>query len=102
MLESKSKSKYEMLKYNIQKLRHHFKMSYQLADDETKFWQAYPRMIGPAEIYELKSHLIVDNDTFIETIIVGIPDANLRGYPKGLNRHIMDELTDLNTKRVSS
>lgn len=92
-----------MLKYNIQKLKHHFKMSYQLADDETKFWQQYPRMIGPAEIYEVKSHLIVDNDTFIETIIVGIPDANLRGYPKGLNRHIMDELTDLNTKgcRVS-
>ncbi len=78
-------------------------MSYKLADDEMKFWEAYPRQIGPSSIEELKSHLIIDNETYVETIVAGIPDANLRGYPKGLNRHIMNELTDLNTKgcRVS-
>lgn len=97
------KSKYELIKYNFQRIKHHFKMSYALADDETKFWSAYPRQVGPSELYELKSHLIIDGDTYIETIIAGIPDAHLRGYPKGLNRHIMNELTDLNTKgcRVS-
>jgi hypothetical protein len=66
-----------------------------------KFWEAYPRQVG-LRAWELKSRLFIDNETYVETIVAGIPDAN-SGYPKGLNRHIMNELTDLNTKgcRVS-
>lgn len=94
----------EKVKYNIMRLKHHLKSSYKLAEDETKFWEAYPRLISPAELYELKTHCIIDGETYIETIIAGIPGgSNLRGYPKGLNRHIMNDLTDLNMEgcRVS-
>jgi len=103
LISEKTIKKIEKLKHRFKRLRHHVEMSYKLADDEMKFWDAYPRQVGPSSIEELKSHLIIDDETHVETIIAGIPDANLRGYPKGLNRHIMNELTDLNTKgcRVS-
>ncbi len=103
MISEKHIKSIDKLKHTFKRFKHHVTMSYKLADDEMKFWEAYPRQVGPSSIEELKSHLIIDNETYVETIVAGIPDANLRGYPKGLNRHIMNELTDLNTKgcRVS-
>src|SRR4030042_5269034 len=98
MISEKRIKSIDKLKHRFKRFRHHVTMSYKLADDEMKFWEAYPRQVGPSSIEELKSHLIIDNETCVETIVAGIPDANLRGYPKGLNRHIMNELTELNTK----
>lgn len=59
------------------------------------YWNTVAKQIEPELIEELPGHLVVNNDTFVECIIPGIPLSRADGWPAGLSPEFQDQLLDV-------
>jgi len=64
---------------------------------EVRFFDSLSRQITPAKIEEKENCLIINEESYIKTIIVGVPTGDKDGYPRNLPKQLIDSLTELNT-----
>ena len=67
------------------------------AMDEVKFFDAMCRQVTPAKIEERVNCLVINEDTYVKTLIVGVPHGDKDGYPRNISNQLIDSLTELNT-----
>ena len=76
------------------------KHSKRVAKDEVKevrFFDSMCRQITPAKIEEQVNCLVINEELYTKTLIVGVPHGDKDGYPRNISNQLIDSLTELNT-----
>jgi len=67
------------------------------AIEEVRFFDSMSRRVTPPKLTEKVSHLEFNEDTYVKTLIVGVPSGDKDGYPRNIPDQLIDSLTELNT-----
>ena len=74
------------------------------AKDEAKmerFWNHISRQIAPSLIEEKRNSVVIDEHIIAKSMVVGVPQADIEGYPTGMNPNVINEILDLSTQRCT-
>jgi len=58
------------------------------------YWDSIAKQIEPELIEELPGYLVINQDTFVKSIVVGIPISKADGWPAGLSPEFQDQILD--------
>src|SRR3990172_3123102 len=81
----------------VRKLRERYYTAVKAAEQEL-FWRAIPRQVAPSLIEEYPEYLLMNRETLVKCLVVGVPRLKIEGYPRDLNPKLLDELLSISTK----
>jgi len=65
------------------------------------YWSEISRKIAPSSIQEYPDHILIDDHTYIQCIIAGVPSFEAKGYPKRIDPSLLDRLLDISSENYT-